>query len=96
MVIENKGFIDTFKATINKINAYYGTHDRITKGIATAGGNKDNCSKRIDYVFTFPKDRVYISDYRIIVNLEKDSGNSLRKPIPSDHRPVRSTLHLHY
>lgn len=96
MILEKNGFTDTFKATINRTNAYYGTHDRITTGVTTGGGNKDNCSKRIDYIFTFPKDKVFISDYRIIVNLERDSGIVLRKPIPSDHRPVRSTLHLHY
>lgn len=95
-VLARNGFTDTFSATSNRINAYYGTHNQITTGTATSGQNPANCSKRIDYIFTYSKNKITVSDYRIIINFAKKSGTVLQKPIPSDHRPVRATLHLHY
>src|SRR5699024_6892596 len=50
MVMVKNDFADTYEASSQKMNAYYGTHDRITTGKATSGRNSTNCSKRIDYI----------------------------------------------
>ncbi|SRR5690625_3098623 len=96
MVMVKNDFADTYEASSQKMNAYYGTHDRITTGKATSGRNSTNCSKRIDYIFGYPKNRITVSDYRIIIDFEEGSSSTLKQPIPSDHRPVTTTVHLHY
>lgn len=96
MVMAKNDFVDTYDRSPQKMNAYYGTHDRITTGKATSGRNDANCSKRIDYIFAYPENRITVSDYRIIVDFEEGSHTVLKKPIPSDHRPVTSTIHLYF
>lgn len=96
MILTNNKFYDSYNLTNEKRNAYYGTHDRITSGVATSGRNSTNCSKRIDYIFIYPMNVTTVSDYHVYINFENDSGAILKRPIPSDHRPVRATLHFHY
>lgn len=96
MIMVKNGFVDTYDVSSQKTNAYYGTHDRITTGKATSGRNDTNCSKRIDYIFGYPKNRMTVSDYRIIIDFEDGSHTLLKRPIPSDHRPVTSKIHLYY
>lgn len=96
MIMVKNGFVDTYDMSSQKENAYYGTHDRITTGKATSGGNGTSCSKRIDYIFGYPKNRITVSDYRIIIDFEEGSHSILKTPIPSDHRPVISTIHIYY
>lgn len=96
MIMVKNSFVDTYDVSSQKMNAYYGTHDRITTGRATSGRNGTSCSKRIDYIFGYPKNRITVSDYRIIIDFEEGSHSILKTPIPSDHRPVTSTVHLYY
>lgn len=96
MVMLKNDFVDTYERSFQKMNAYYGTHDRITTGRATSGRNDANYNKRIDYIFAYSENQVTVSDYRIIVDFEEGSSSVLKQPIPSDHRPVTSTVHLHY
>lgn len=93
MVFTSNGFTDTFGKAVNKTNANYTTHDGIESGKVSIG---QNGSKRIDYIFTYPNDRVAVSDYGIIINFANGSDTVLKTPIPSDHRPVRSVVHLSY
>jgi exonuclease III len=92
-VFAKHGFVDTFVAAAHKTNANYATHTDITKGVTEKGAGG---SKRIDYIFYYPADRVAVSDYRIIINFKDNSDTVLQTPIPSDHRPVRSTIYLVY
>lgn len=95
-VFESKGFIDTFFCTDNRTNEDYKTYN--------TQENIDNCtvsiglngSKRLDYIFFYPKSKVSVSDYAIILNFVSGSSSIVECPIPSDHNPVRSTLHLFY
>ncbi len=94
--VQKRGFEDTYSKAINKINANYSTHDKITNGMVSSSDYlKGIGAKRIDYIFCYPANKVQVSDYRIIINFDKDSGTVLKQPIPSDHRPVRSTLHIY-
>src|SRR5690606_1600941 len=94
--LEKRGFIDTYRNASNRSYANYSTHDRITKGIASSANYlKNEKAKRIDYIFYYPKNKLEVLDYRIIINFEKDSGSVLKTPIPSDHRPIKSVLHIY-
>lgn len=93
MVFTSNGFTDTFKLALNKTNSNYSTHDGIESGMVTIG---QNGSKRIDYIFTYPENKVSVSDYNIVINFVPESATVLKTPIPSDHRPVRSVIHLSY
>lgn len=93
LVLTKQGFTDTFAVAAQKTNPDYKTHDGIESGVATQA--KDG-KKRIDYIFTYPEERVAVSDYEIVINFQNNSKSYLQKPIPSDHRPVKSTLHISY
>lgn len=95
MIMKKNGFVDTYDLSLQRMNAYYGTHDRITTGKSTAGQNESNRSKRIDFIFAYPHNKITVSDYRVIIDFEEGSSSVLKKPIPSDHRPVKSTVHLY-
>lgn len=94
--VEQRGFEDTYTHATNRINANYATHDRITSGMASSANCREGIGvKRIDYLFVYPANKYVVSDFRIIINFKTESGSSLRQPIPSDHRPIRSTLHVY-
>gem|GEM_PF-750142 len=93
VVFTNNGFTDTFVASPLKINAHYATHDDISLGTATIGTNGN---KRIDYVFIYPLERIAVSEYATIINFANNSNIIMKQPIPTDHRPVRAVIHLHY
>jgi endonuclease/exonuclease/phosphatase family metal-dependent hydrolase len=92
LTMKSAGFPDTFDEAADKKNINYKSNDDIfdTEPIKSPGG-----SKRIDYIFTYPENRVTVSDYRIVFNF-KGNTTKFKLPRPSDHHPVRSTLHLFY
>lgn len=94
--VEHRGFEDTYTNASNRINANYATHDRITNEIASSANYREGLyPKRIDYLFVYPARKFTVSDFRVIINFKEGSGTLLQQPIPSDHRPVRSTLHVY-
>lgn len=92
-VFTSNGFTDTYIAAPRKINGHYSTHDDISYGTVTSALNG---SGRIDYVFIYPHERINVSEYATIINFENNSTTVMQQPIPTDHRPVRAVIHLHY
>ncbi len=92
LVMKSLGFSDTYDETSNRKDAEYQTYNSIFKTEATGspGG-----SKRIDYIFTYPKEGITVSDYRIVFRFQEGT-TAFTKPRASDHHPVRSTLHFFY
>lgn len=95
-VFESKGFTDTFSCTDNKTNENYSTYNTQANIDNCTVTNGQNGSRRLDYIFIYPKSKVSVSDYAIILNFVSGSSSIVECPIPSDHNPVRSTLHLFY
>lgn len=94
MGLVSNGFTDTFDMTENRTNGDYDT--------SNSQENMDNCtinygangSIRIDYIFVYPYNKISVSDYSIILNWVNGPGSTVQSPLPSDHNPVRSVVHL--
>lgn len=53
-----------------------------------------NGTRRLDYIHTYPADRVEVLDWRMIINFRDGSDTDLRTPVPSDHHPTAASLRL--
>lgn len=51
-------------------------------------------TRRLDYVHTYPTDRVEVLSWRLLINFREGSDTDLRTPVPSDHHPTSVTLRL--
>lgn len=93
IILKEAGFEDTFDKAQEKTNINYSTTvNRVTSSVKP--GEKG--SARIDYIFTYPKGKMAVTKYDILINFEPGSSSRLQKPVPSDHHPVRSVLHFVY
>lgn len=91
-MIEN-GFEDTYEIALERTNKDIGTVvNRVTSSIKPG----KNGSGRIDYIFTYPMEEVSVTNYSILINFEEGSSTRLKKPVPSDHHPVKSILNFTY
>lgn len=91
--MSENGFEDTFQGALNRTNEDVGT--AVNRNTFSIKPGKDG-SKRLDYIFTYPKEQVSVGDYSIIVNFEEGSSTRLQRPVPSDHHPVKSVLYFTY
>lgn len=91
--MSENGFTDSFQGALKRTNEDYSTTvNRSTFSIKPG----KNGTKRLDYIFTYPKEQVSVGDYSILINFEKGSSTRLQKPVPSDHHPVKSVLYFTY
>ncbi|MBS5019076.1 MAG: endonuclease/exonuclease/phosphatase family protein [Alistipes sp.] len=97
LTLTSKGFLDTYAMTENRTNGDFSTHcsqENVAEdGSLTVGRNG---TKRIDYIYAYPYERAAASDYAIVIDFADDTHTSARVPMPSDHLPVRTTLHFRY
>lgn len=93
MTLSKAGFVDTFQSAKTRRNEDYSTTVNRANSSVKLG---ENGTKRLDYIFTYPKDRVFVSDFEILINFKNGSNTELQKPVPSDHHPVRSHLYFTY
>lgn len=93
MIMNEQGIEDTFETALTRSNADYSTTVNRATSTVKPGENGD---ARIDYIFSYPSDKVTTSAYEIVINFEAGSSTRLQKPVPSDHHPVRSVLQFTY
>lgn len=93
LTFSNNGFKDSFTAALNVENGDYRTTNDILEAEARIG---EGGNMRVDYIFSYPADRIAVSDYKTIINLSGDSNVEMIQPVPSDHHPIKAIFHLSY
>lgn len=91
--LNDSGFPDTYGAASpdSRVNPDYKSSFDITQARAEKA---EDGTQRVDYIHVYPADDVEVLDWRMIINFDEGSDEDLETPVPSDHHPVASQLHL--
>lgn len=93
MTLTESGLPDTYGAAApeTRLNPDYETKLNIVEARTNPG---EDGSRRLDYIHTYPTDRVEVLNWRNIIDFAPGSDIEVRTPVPSDHNPVSSLLRL--
>ena len=93
IIMKQEGLEDVFDKALERTNiAYATTVNRTTSSVKPEQHGK----RRIDYIFIHSSNQVAVKRYDVLINFAAESSSLLRKPVPSDHHPVKTVLQINY